>query len=265
VSESQSSSSGGLSDALAEAVDRLAPISLDALDARAALRRRADAKYVIAQGSLTAMIDRVAERYEVLEIDGLRAFSYESVYFDTPGLLSFHEHVEGVRPRFKSRSRLYQETGVCFFEVKVKNESDTTVKRQCDYDLGDHGRLTDEVWAFLDASLHELADRTAPPDLAPSLATRYRRITLGARDHGERVTIDLEVVLQSMEDNRMTMPDDMALVETKTEGGEGAVDDELAALGCQPATISKYRLGVGLLLPDDPEAARPSELRGCFT
>jgi hypothetical protein len=107
VSDSQSASSSWLDDALADAVTRLAPTSLDALDARAALRRRVDTKYVVARGSLAAMIDRVAERYEVLEIDGLRAFSYESVYFDTPGLLSFHEHVEGVRPRFKSRSRVY--------------------------------------------------------------------------------------------------------------------------------------------------------------
>jgi hypothetical protein len=154
---------------------------------------------------------------------------------------------------------------VCFFEVKVKDESGTTVKRQCDYDQGDHGRLTDEAWAFLDATLHVLADRQAPRDLAPSLATRYRRITLGARDHGERVTIDLKAALQSMDDRGMRMRDDVALVETKTDGGKGAVDDELAAMGCQPAAISKYRLGVGLLLADDPKAARLSELRGCFT
>jgi hypothetical protein len=253
-----------MSEALAEAVARLAPTSLDALDARAALRRRVDTKYAVSQTSLAAVIDRIAQRYEVLEIDGMRMFNYESVYFDTPDLRSFHEHVDGVRPRFKSRSRLYEETAVCFFEVKVKDQSDTTVKRQCDYDPADHGRLTDEAWTFLDAALHELADREAPSDLAPTLATRYRRITLGAVDHGERVTIDLEAGLQSMDDRDMSMREDMVFVETKTEGGHGVFDDELVALGCRPAAISKYRLGVGLLLADDPEAARLGDVRRCF-
>lgn len=253
-----------MSDELGGAVTRLAPASLEELDARAALRQRVDTKYVVARKQLVGVIERVADRYEVLEIDGLRAFNYESVYFDTPALRSFHEHVGDVRPRFKSRSRLYRETGVCFFEVKVKDRSDTMLKRQCDYDPADHGRLTDEAWAFLDATLRELAGHEAPRDLAPSLITRYRRITLGARDHGERVTIDLDAELESMDDRDVTMREDMALVETKTEGGQGAVDDELGTLGCQPSAISKYRLGVGLLLADDPEAARLAQLRSCF-
>jgi hypothetical protein len=251
-------------DGLGAAVSRLAPTSLEELDARAALRGRVDTKYVVARESLVGVLDRVADRYEVLEIDGVRAFNYESVYFDTPDLRSFHEHIDGVRPRFKSRSRLYRETEVCFFEVKVKDRSDIMLKRQCDYDPADHGRLTDEAWAFLDATLRELAGHEAPRDLAPSLATRYRRVTLGARDHGERVTIDLDAGMESMDDRDVTMREDMALVETKTEGGQGAIDDELATLGCQATAISKYRLGVGLLIADDPEAAGAAQLRSCF-
>jgi hypothetical protein len=46
-----------MSDALAKAVARLAPISLDALDARAALPRRVDTTYVVARGSLA--VDRL--------------------------------------------------------------------------------------------------------------------------------------------------------------------------------------------------------------
>jgi hypothetical protein len=35
------------------------------------------------------------------------------------------------------------------------------------------------------------------------------------------------------------------------------IDSELRAAGCEAMSISKYRLGVGLLLADDPTARTP--------
>jgi hypothetical protein len=253
-----------MSDRLHDAIAGMEPISLEGLDSRAALRRRVDTKYVVSRESLVGLIDGAADGYDVLEIDGYRIFSYESVYFDTPDLTSYKQHVGGVRPRFKSRSRLYRETAACFFEVKVKDSSEVTSKRQCDYDPADHGRVTEGARRFLDVALRELADERAPDDLAASLATRYRRVTLAAREGGERATIDLEVAMESLDDREVALRDDVALVETKTEGGEGAIDEHLRRIGCEPSSISKYRLGVGLLLADDPEAAHLERLRACF-
>jgi hypothetical protein len=251
-------------DALEEAVGRMAPISLKDMDARAALRRRVDTKYIVGREALVDVVGRAAGDYQVLEIDGRRAFTYESVYFDTPELRSFAEHVEDVRPRYKSRSRVYREAGDCFFEVKVKDEADTTHKRQRPYDSADHGRVTAEAWRFLDEALRELAGREAPLDLAATLATSYRRATLSSREGGERVTVDLDVTMESMAGSNVTLRDDMALIETKTDGEDGVVDDLLASIGCEPTSISKYRLGVGLLVASDPEAARLEHLRRCF-
>jgi hypothetical protein len=255
-----------MSTPLDEVVGGMAPISLEEMDARAALRRRVDTKYVVGREALDEGLARAADGYQVLEIDGRRAFFYESVYFDTPDLRCFADHVDDVRPRFKSRSRLYRETGACFFEVKAKDEDDTTSKRQCPYDPADHGRVTDEAWRFLDVTLRELAAQPAPEDLAATLATRYRRVTLAAREGGERVTIDLDVAMESMDDRGVGLRDDMALVETKTEGdGDGGTFDAvLTSMGCEPASISKYRLGVGLLVAPDPRAARLERLRRCF-
>jgi hypothetical protein len=59
--------------------------------------------------------------------------------------------------------------------------------------------------------------------------------------------------------------DAYALMETKSEGGEGQLDAALIAAGCEPASISKYRLGVGLLLADDPESAHNQSVRSCFS
>ena len=253
-----------MADALDDAAGAMAPISLEDLEAGAALRRRVDTKYVVSREALVDVLARAADHYQVLEIDRRRAFTYESVYFDTPELRSFAEHVDDVRPRFKSRSRLYRETGYCVFEVKVKDASDTTRKRQCPYDRADHGRVTDEAWRFLDEALRELAQHGAPRDLAATLATRYRRVTLAACEGGERVTIDLDVAMESMDDREVTLREDTALVETKTDGEGGVVDALLASAGCEPTSISKYRLGIGLLVAPDPQAARLERLRRCF-
>jgi SAM-dependent methyltransferase len=251
-------------DALDDMAGAMAPISLEDLEAGAALRRRVDTKYVVTREALADVLGRAADDYRVLEIDRRRAFTYESVYFDTPDLRSFAEHVDDVRPRFKSRSRLYRETGHCVFEVKVKDDTDTTRKRQCPYDRADHGRVTGEAWRFLDEALRELAGHGAPRDLAATLATRYRRVTMAAPEGGERVTIDLDVAMETMGDRDVVLREDMALIETKTSGDPGVVDELLASMGCEPTSISKYRLGIGLLVAPDPQAARLERLRRCF-
>jgi len=244
-------------------LDDLAPVTLEELDERAALRRRVDTKYVVPVERLRDLIGRVADSYQVLEIDGHRRFNYESVYFDTPDLRCFHDHVAGRRPRFKARTRLYRETGVCIFEVKVRM-ADETVKRQRPQDKGEHGAVTEPALRFLEETLREVAGEGPPDDLAPTLSTRYERITLGAREGGERATIDLAVELRSMDDRSASLRDGYTLMETKSEDGGGAVDRLVRDAGHEPLSISKYRLGVGLLLADDPESATAQPLRSCF-
>jgi hypothetical protein len=251
-------------EAVETAMNELEPISLEQLDEQAKLRRRVDSKYIV-PGKLAAdMVRSMATGYRALEIDGQRRFSYESVYFDTPGLRCFTDHVEGNRPRFKVRSRYYRETKACFFEIKVKRADDETVKLQRPYEHADHGTITPEARRFIEEALGELAGEEAPSDLAPSLVTSYERLTLSAREGGERATLDLAVGLRSMDDRAVELRDDVVLVETKTEDGESRLDEALAAEGCDVISISKYRLGIGLLLADDPESARLDPLRRCF-
>jgi hypothetical protein len=253
-------SAGG---ALEEAVDGLSSLTLEELDARAALRRRVDTKYVVPIEQLVDTVAALADSYDVLEIERLRRFEYESVYFDTRELRCFRDHVDGRRPRFKARSRLYRDTGACFFEVKIR-PADETIKRQCPYDNEAHGALTDSAWRFLETALREVAGEAPPTDLAPSLSTAYGRITLSATQGGERATIDLDVRMRTMDDRSVKLRDGYGLVETKSEGGEGHIDRALRAAGCEPTSISKYRLGVGLLLANDPESARIQQLRTHF-
>jgi hypothetical protein len=253
-----------MSRGLDEAFAALAPVSLETLDERAALRRRVDCKYVVPRDELAAVVADAEAEYEALDIDGHRSFDYESVYLDTPDLRCFREHVDQVRPRFKIRTRLYRETEACFVEIKVKTADEETTKRQMPHDPSAHGGLDPESRRFLDEALHELAGRPAPERLAPSLTTRYRRSTLAAVDGGQRVTVDVDVRLAIADGRSITMRPPFALVETKTEEGKGTVDRLLTECGHRPVTISKYRFGIGMLIEEDPGEAGAASLQSAF-
>jgi hypothetical protein len=95
------------------AAERLEPIGLEALDAAAALRRRFDTKYLLRREAVGELLERLRATHRVLEIDGLRGFRYWTTYFDTAGLATFRDHVQGRRRRVKARVRRYVESGDC--------------------------------------------------------------------------------------------------------------------------------------------------------
>jgi len=80
------------------ALGRFDPVTLDGLVAEASLLTRVDRKYVLPRAGLDAVIGALDPHTKVLEIDGARAFAYESVYFDTPDLLSFRMAAQQARP-----------------------------------------------------------------------------------------------------------------------------------------------------------------------
>ena len=67
-----------------------------------------------------------------------------------------------------------------------------------------------------------------------------------------------------MDNRSRKLKEDLALAETKTEQSKGAFDEALVAVGCEPTAVSKYRLGVGLLLADDPDEAGKGSVRQGF-
>jgi hypothetical protein len=92
-----------------EVLSALEPATLEEVDGRSALRHRVDTKYVVPRERLPDLIAEL-DGYDVLAIDGRGSFTYENVYFDTPQLHCFWDHVEGARPRFKARTRYYRHT-----------------------------------------------------------------------------------------------------------------------------------------------------------
>ena len=115
-------------------LDALGAVTLDELVAEASLLARVDRKYVVPREGLGAVLAAIDPGTRVLEIDGARDFAYESVYFDTPDLLSFRMAARPRRRRFKLRTRSYLDTGSSYLEIKTRGARGTTVKERDEYD-----------------------------------------------------------------------------------------------------------------------------------
>ena len=231
---------------LQDLLDEFESVSLRALDQRAALLRRVDNKYAVPLEAFATFLERLRDDHQILEIDGRRAFDYSTTYFDTPDLRCFVDHVEDQLPRFKARSRLYEDAGECVFEVKLKRSPGETDKRQIDYEPKDKQRLTEEALECVRSALAD-AGLGVTETLEPTLETSFARVTLAGRDGSERVTCDLRVRLAGPHDEAAEMRSDLVLVETKSEDGQSPADEELARMAIPPLSLSKYRVGMSLV------------------
>ncbi len=231
--------------------DGLREISLEQLEERAALLRRVDTKYVLEEDVFAGLVERLAEDHALLAIDGRREFAYGTVYFDTPGLRCYRDHVEGRRPRFKARARLYADSGLCHFEVKIKTADDETDKRQATHPPDRVDRMDERARRLVRETL-EQAGIDPPRDLEPILRTDFRRLTLVADEGGARLTCDRDLRLARIDGEAVRMRPGLVLVETKSEDGSSRADRLLAEAGLEPRSLSKYRVGVDLLVEADP-------------
>lgn len=230
---------------LAELLDAFEGVSLDVLDERAALLRRVDRKYAVAADEFERLARELLPDHQVLQIDENRVFRYSTTYFDTADLRCFVEHIEDRLPRFKARSRLYEDSEECVFEVKLKRSEDETDKRQIDYAQEDRRRITDDAKDCLDSALGAVG-LEPPGDLHWSLTTEFRRVTLTSRHGSERLTCDFGVRLIGAEGKSAAMHSGLVLVETKSEAGESPADQALERMQLRPISLSKYRVGMSL-------------------
>jgi hypothetical protein len=231
---------------LEAAIASLRPVGLDELDERASLQRRVDRKYLVPQDRLAEVLGELEDDHETLEIDGRRRFAYESVYFDTPARRCFVEHVQDRCPRFKVRTRLYAHASRCEAEVKVKLCDGDTAKRRMDYEPELRTELTPDAREFVARAVSE-AGAEPPEELVRTLTTQFSRFTIVAKERPERTTVDVDVRLTAAAGGCARLAGELALVETKTEEGSGRVDALLEAGGIEEVSLSKYRIGIGLL------------------
>jgi hypothetical protein len=245
-------------------LDAFRGIGLDAVVAAADLQTRVDTKYLLRPEEYARFRDALAAAgsWSCLDIDGRRRFSYESVYFDTPDLLTYRQHRQGRRRRFKVRTRHYADSGECVFEVKVKGGRQDTVKERLPYRAADADRITPEAAEHLAAALWEAYGMRVPAGLEARLRTDYRRHTLVHPGEGVRVTCDEDLRCVSGEGAAVSRP--VRLVEVKSARPGGPADRLLWRMGARPVSVSKYCLAVAALAPGVGANPWTRAMRECF-
>ena len=224
--------------------NRFSPISLAELNSKAAMLERLDNKYVVNGDVLSKAALKLCDHFEILEIGGKRAFTYETWYFDDEERRCYLDHHQGRRRRIKVRVRKYTDAGICFVEVKLKDKRGITVKKRMQCDPMKYGTLDADAYDHIRNSYWDLYREEIAPDFMPSLEVRYRRMTLVAKAGGERMTIDNGLYFGTGQTSQ-EVDDELFIVETKSANGNGLADKVLRELNQHPTKhCSKYCIGI---------------------
>jgi hypothetical protein len=232
-------------------LETLPQISLPEVLAAAAATTRVDRKYLLTVDAAHTFLDRLPGSLRLLSIDGRLTTAYRSTYFDTPDLRTCRAHIQGRRRRWKARSRLYVEDGLCRLELKVRDGSGLTRKFFHPTSADEYGQMTRVAEAFFGEEL--LGQGLDPAELlAPAVEVAYERATLADPETGTRVTIDSGV--RGTRDHQAVEVDPGRLiVETKGTRTAGVADRLLSQLGARPVSFSKYAASASLMDPRIPD------------
>ena len=229
-------------------LDEFQTVSLDETNRLAKMLNRVDNKYVVNYEQFGALLNKIRDQYAVLDIDGRNEFQYASCYYDD-NFSCYFEHHQARRQRVKIRTREYVNSGLIFFEVKLKGLRGRTHKHRTDCDTLVMPQIQGEHLAMLSELYTKNYKKIMSFDLRPSLIVDYSRCTLVALKGGERVTIDFDLRFESPDggDNAVQIGHDFIIVETKSADGRGITDSVLKKLGVRKASkCSKYCIGVNL-------------------
>jgi hypothetical protein len=209
---------------------------------QARLMNRVDTKFLVPAYLLDACLRGLEHHYSILEIDGRRRFTYDTLYFDTPERQLYLDHHNGKLNRFKLRIRHYRETGDSFLEVKKKNNRDRTIKNRLP--LTSQTVANSRVVPFLEEQLGRPV-----AGMLPALFVGYRRMTFMSAQGTERITVDTGLGFHSADRRSGLCLPDVAVFEVKYDRKVpySPFLELLGQLGCRPVQFSKYCIGTSLL------------------
>ncbi|KAF0675311.1 polyphosphate polymerase domain-containing protein [Profundibacterium mesophilum] len=231
---------------IAATLSTFGTISLDGLNAKAAMLERLDNKYIVPADRLLPAFERFREHFDLLEIEGKRAFAYDTDYFDDADASLYFDHHQNRRKRCKVRIRSYVDAGFSYLEVKLKDGRGGTVKKRQRLPRPELG-LGAEERAFIEKCHSDMYGEPLGRDLLSVIRMNYERITLVAREGSERMTIDTRMAFRAATAVGASR-DDMFILETKSARGNGIADKILRAEHLQPTkSVSKYCVGMATL------------------
>lgn len=220
----------------------LSSVSLNELES-VSLLNRTDSKYTLRGEDLLKIVPCLIENYHVLEINGVRVFSYENNYFDTPDLQFFRDHHNGYVNRIKVRSRRYVESDLCFFEIKKKEKIDRTNKHReaLPYMISDIDEIRKNV--IQDYTRKNIGEVNL------ILKNNFSRVTLVNNHFTERVTIDMN--LHFIDGKSDVKFGKIAIIEIKQSKNTqfSPLTTSLKYHHIRAQSISKYIYGVISLIP----------------
>jgi len=219
------------------------PISLKEMDS-VKLMNRTDTKYVFTADLLTGILKELSSEYKVLEIEGNKYNQYKTLYFDTEELKLYTQHHNGKLNRHKVRYRKYVDTGLCYLEVKFKNNKGRTIKSRT--------KRSDIRTDFSKRSVRFLSKNVIIPvdQLKAQLQNQFKRLTLVNLKAKERITIDLDVQFE-LNGQVVSVPE-LIIAEVKQEKYKvsSSFIQSMRKFMIRPMRISKYCIGMVLLNSD---------------
>ena len=231
---------------ISSALERFDCLSLDELNAKAAMMERLDNKYIVPAHRLLPAFMRFRDHFDVLDIEGKRAFTYATNYFDDPATRSYYDHHQGRRKRCKVRIRTYVDAGFSYLEVKLKDKRDATIKKRLKVKPLSPA-LDIQCMNFIDACHAEIYGQPLGRRLFPVIGMEYLRMTLVAKEGGERMTIDTRLSFRAA-NAEACADEDVFILETKSARGNGIADKILRAEHLHTTkSVSKYCVGMAAL------------------
>ena len=210
----------------------------------ASLMDRVDTKFLIPLEKLSLILNKLKPHYSSLDIDGKRIFTYHNTYFDTAEHLFYHMHHQGKLNRYKVRHRYYADTQTGFLEVKLKNNKGRTIKSRTPSLLPN---LNETNELFLQTKLGNYFQC-----LQETQRGSYQRIALANEKNGERLTFDMNLCFQSIDNSHPSVQlPNMFIAELKqSRHNSGSPFSHLMAkLNIRPTQFSKYCIGCSLVTP----------------
>ena len=142
--------------------------------------------------------------------------------------------------------RSYVNAAFSYLEVKLKDVRDATVKKRLKVP-NDLVALDRSCTDFIESCYRDQYGEDFGRPLYPQIAMEYERITLVAKEGGERMTVDTKIGFWS-DRAACELSPDMFIVETKFARGKGLADKILRGLHLHPTTrCSKYCVAMAAL------------------
>lgn len=211
------------------------PIHLEEMNG-VRLMNRMDTKFLLPLDRLEEVFVELKKDYRILEVEGVRSPTYESIYFDNDDLTFYSDHHRGKKDRYKVRFRKYVESDLTFLEVKHKAKGRTDK----------HRIMVEGLSKELSPEQNHFLENIGVPvsDLEYVLTNSFQRVSLVSKDLKERLTLDFNLTFRGNEGQNER--EQVVIAELKQErvSRQSPFFQLMKKLHIRPYRLSKYCIGV---------------------